>query len=272
MIVLQHLKKQNEISGRGDRWGYVQLVGSYLFSYLLKRPPLLRSVGKKGYRSQRKLLYTVVTGGYDQLNEIPAGLTSSEGWDFICVTDNPKLSSETWEIKLAANDDGLDSVRLSRLYKIQNNLVDSAYDISIYIDANIRIRGNLDCFLTQALPSDRNLGLLFHPFHCSLEQEVELCIRTGRDDPELLEKQYASYTQIEKFGDPYPHINARLLIRRQGDQQIQHLMETWFSQLTLWSRRDQVSFNYSLSQNPQVSPCYIPYWLFRNHFKKLDHL
>jgi hypothetical protein len=49
-------------------------------------------------------------------------------------------------------------------------------------------------------------------------------------------------------------------------------METWFNQLTTWSRRDQVSFNYSLAQHPDVSPCYIPYWLFRIHFKKLDHL
>ena len=272
MIVLQHLKKLNKQSGRGDRLGYSWLVGSYLLGYLLKRPPLIRSLGRKGYRNQRKLLYTVLTGDYDQLNEIPHRLASSEQWDFVCLTDNPELSSETWKIKLAANADELDPVRLSRLYKIQNQLVDSAYDLSIYIDANLRIRGDLDLFLTQALPPDRNLGLLFHPFHYSLEQEVELCIRTGRDDPELLKKQFFNYREIEKFSDPYPHINARLLIRRPGDPQLQQLMETWFSQLTRWSRRDQVSFNYSLSQNPGVSLCYIPYWLFRIHFQNLDHL
>ena len=272
MIVLEHLKKLNKQNGGGDRWGYSCLVGSYLLGYLLKRPPLIRSFGRKGYRNQRKLLYTVLTDGYDHLNEIPRHLASSEQWDFVCVTDNPELSSETWKIQLAANDDELDPVRLSRLYKIQNNLVDSAYDLSIYIDANLRIRGDLDLFLTQALPAGRNLGLLFHPFHHSLKQEVELCIRTGRDDPELLQKQFFHYREIEKFSDPYPHINARLLIRRSGDPQLQQLMETWFKQLTTWSRRDQVSFNYSLSQHPEVLPCYIPYWLFRIHFQNLDHL
>lgn len=223
------------------------------------------------YQDRKKLLYTVLTGGYDRLTEIPSPLAGSRQWDFVCITDNPALSSNTWKIRLADNDHGLDPVRLSRLYKIKNHLVDDGYDLSIYVDANIRIRGDLGLFLTHAMAEDSSLGLLHHPFHSSLEQEVGLCIQTGRDDPDLLRKQYRNYTDIEKFSDPYPHINARLLIRRPGDPQLQALMETWFNQLVTWSRRDQVSFNYSLAQHPHVSPCYIPYWLFRVHFKKLDH-
>ena len=272
MLFFEHLYKQNRVWGRGDRWGYAALVGSNVLDYLWKRPPLIRSVGRDPYRDHKKLLYTVLIGNYDRLNEIPARLTHSGRWDFVCITDNPELSSKTWRIRLIENEGELDLVRLSRLYKICSNLVDTGYDLSVYIDANIRLRGNLDLFLSQALAPDKSLGLLHHPFHSSLEQEVELCKRTGRDDPELLENQYRHYTEIEGFGDPYPHINARLLIRRQGDPRIEALMETWFNQLVTWSRRDQVSFNYSLSQHPDVSPCYIPYWLFRVHFKKLDHL
>jgi len=96
-------------------------------------------------------------------------------------------------------------------------------------------------------------------------------MRTGRDDPELLERQYRSYVVADNFDDSSPHINARLLIRRPGDHQVRALMETWFTQLLTWSRRDQVSFNYSLALHPDVSACYIPYWLFRVHFKKMDH-
>lgn len=272
MLFLEHLKKHNRTGGRGDRLGYSFMVVSYLINYLRKRPPLLRWVGRDLYRGRKKLLYTVLTGGYDQLNEIPKKLADSERWDFICITDNPELSSETWKIRVVDNEQGLDPVRLSRLYKVHNHLVDSSHDLSIYVDANIRIRGDLDLFLSQALPSDESLGMLYHPFHSSLEQEVELCMRTVRDDPELLEKQFLNYTENEKFSDPYPHINARLIVRRQGDPRVQALMETWFNQLTLWSCRDQVSFNFSLSKHPEIAPRYIPYWLFRTHFKKLDHL
>ena len=272
MLFLEHLKKQNGLTGQGSSSGYVGLVSRYLANYLTKRPPLIRSIGGDLYKGRKKLLYTVLTGTYDQLNEIPSSLVNTRDWDFLCLTDNPSLSSETWKIQLVGKDEGLDPVRLSRLYKIKNHLVDTGYDISVYTDANIRIRGDLDHFLSQALGLDCTLGLLYHPFHSSLEQEVELCIRTGRDDPALLEEQYRFYTDKENFTDFLPHINARLLIRRPGDRQIESLMETWFEQLLRWSRRDQVSFNYSLAQHPEVLPCYIPYWLFRVHFKKLDHL
>ncbi|NNF47557.1 MAG: DUF616 domain-containing protein [Desulfofustis sp.] len=272
MLFLEHLDKYNYSIGQGSRSGYVALVSRYLITYLTKRPPLIRSIGSNLYKSRKKLLYTVLTGGYDQLNEIPPSLSRSKKWDFVCVTDNPSLSSDTWKIKLVGNEDGLDPILLSRYYKLKNHLIDSDYDISVYLDANIRIRGDLDSFLSHALAPDRALGLLYHPFHSSLEQEVELCTRTCRGDPKLLEQQYHFYTDQEKFSDSFPHINARLLIRRPGDRQIESLMETWFNQLLDWSKRDQMSFNYSLAQHPDVLPCYIPYWLFRVHFKKLDHI
>lgn len=272
MLFLEHLKKQNCSIGQGSRYGYVALVSRYLITYLTKRPPVIRSLGGNLHKSRNKLLYTVLAGDYDQLNEIPPSLARSEHWDFICVTDNPSLSSKTWKIKLVENKDDLDPVRFSRLYKIKNHLVDTGYDISVYTDANLLIRGDLDQFLSDAIEPDCALGLLYHPFHSSLKQEVELCIRTGRDDTELLKKQYHFYTDEEKFSDSLPHINARLLIRRPGNRRIESLMETWFNQLISWSRRDQVSFNYSLAHHPEVLPCYIPYWLFRVHFKKLDHL
>jgi hypothetical protein len=272
MLILEHLKKQNHSTGQGSRYGYAALASRYLINYLIKRPPLIGSLGGNLYRSRKKLLYTALTGDYDQLNEIPPSLSRSKQWDFVCVTDNPSLCSDTWKIKLVDNQDGLDPVRLSRLYKIKNQLVDSGYDISVYSDANIRIRGDLDRFLSQAIGPDCILGLLYHPFHSSLREEVELCTQTSRGDPELLKKQYRYYTETEGFSDSLPHINARLLIRRPGDRRIESLMETWFNQLISWSGRDQVSFNYSLARHPEVLPCYIPYWLFRVHFKKLDHL
>lgn len=272
MIFLQHLKKRSQVEGQGGGFDYYRLAGLYCLEYLLRRPFLFISPGMNRYRDDRKLFYTVLTGDYDQLNEIPPATVRSEGWDFICFTDNPRLSSASWTIRLIQNEDGLDPVRLSRRYKINNHLIDTGYAISIYVDANIRIRADLDRFLGLALPTESIFSVLYHPFHSSLEDEVELCIRTGREDPYLLRKQYEHYTEVQGFNDPYPHINARMLIRRPGHQQLEMLMKTWFSQLTQWSRRDQVSFNYSLHQHPEIVPHYIPYWMFRSHFKKMDHL
>ena len=88
MLILEHLKKQNHSTGQGSRYGYAALASRYLINYLIKRLPLIGSLGGNLYKSRKKLLYTVLTGDYDQLNEIPLSLSRSKKWDFVCVTEN----------------------------------------------------------------------------------------------------------------------------------------------------------------------------------------
>jgi hypothetical protein len=243
-------------------------VSTYVLNYWVNRPVLVKLRAGNGYRKQKKLLYTVMTGEYDHLNEISRPLRN---WDYVCFTDNVHLQSRTWRFEPLKNELDLDPVRLSRYYKINNHLVDSDYFLSVYIDANVRIRGNLDNFLSHALPSGKTLGLMLHPFHASLAEEVKLCVATGKDEASLLREQFRYYAEEKGFKDLMPHITGRLIIRRSGDKETQELMETWFSQLLRWSRRDQMAFNYTLAQHPDVTPHYIPYWIMRCYFKKMDH-
>ena len=219
-------------------------------------------------QSKKKLLYTVLVGGYDQLNEVPEKLP---GWDYLCFTDNPETASDTWEIRLLENPLNLDPVRLSRRYKINNHLVDSAYDLSVYIDASFRIRGNLDCFLAHAMVRENTLSMLLHPFHHSLFQEFEACIALGKDREDILRSQYAHYVNKKGYIDDHPHVAGGLIVRQAGDPQVASLMEKWFAQLIQWSKRDQVAFNYARSRYPDVTVNYIPYYVLRRYFKKFDH-
>lgn len=267
MNYLHHLKKYNAIcDGRdADFW---RLVIAYNFQRIFWRPTLVKLAQSGRYREKQKLLYTIMTGGYDKLNEIPGKLPN---WDYVCFTDNTSLVSSTWQICLLENPDNLDPVRLSRHFKINHYLIDQGYDISVYVDANLRVRGNLDSFLAHALPPDRDFAILQHPFLHSLRQELEKCIEEGKDDENMLRRQYRHYTEEMGFQDHLPHINARVIIRRAGRTDLQRLMETWFVQLMQWSRRDQMAFNYALSLHPEVRPHYIPYWILRNYFKRMDH-
>lgn len=266
MKYYQHLKKINDIND-GSRWNFVSLIIRYNLRFTLMRPSLVSIVRKNRYQKQKKLLYTVVVGSYDHLNEIPAKLPN---WEYICYTDNSDLTSGSWDVRLLENEQGLDPVRLSRHYKINNHLIDEPYDISVYIDANIRIRGNLDTFIAHALVPDKPFSILLHPFLFSLKEELELCIDGKKDNAALLRAQHDHYL-AEGYRDQFPHINARMMIRKSGDDTIRKFMETWFDQLQNWSKRDQMSFNYALSLFPQVKPAYIPYWIFRSYFKKMDH-
>lgn len=268
MNVSTHLQRINSVFGSGTRVGYILLVCRYGLKYFLQRPLWAKLCRRKRYLHEKKLLYTVVTGGYDQLNEIPKPFSN---WDFICFTDHPGLKSGTWQIRLLENELQLDSVRLSRHYKINNHLVDSSYDISVYIDCNFRIRGDLDAFIGHVLPVGEEFAMNLHPFNSSLAEEAELCIATGKDDETLLRRQYHHYVEEMQFDDPFPHLSAGVIVRRPGNPAVKNLMESWFAELLRWSRRDQMAFNYCLFQNRDIFPHYNPYWIVRCYFKKMDH-
>ena len=264
---IYHLVKLNKL-GNGSQLDLCCSVVGYNLKYFLWRPLLVKLLLSHKFHHKKKLLYTVLVGGYDQLNEIPK---KNPGWDYICFTDNPGAASNTWEIRLLENPLNLDLVRLSRHYKINNHLVDKSYDISVYVDANFQIRGNLDCFLAHTMAEKNALSMLLHPFHHSLEQEFEACITLGKDNADILRRQYEFYVNQQGFIDDHPHVAGGLIIRQKRDPRVVRLMEKWFDQLIKWSGRDQVAFNYARSKCSEVTVNYIPYYILRRYFKKFDH-
>ncbi|MDD2466683.1 MAG: DUF616 domain-containing protein [Desulfobulbus sp.] len=268
MNFYRHIKEITAHRSGADKIALARGVALNVFNYLIMRPTIARIVIGRKYKQERKLFYTVLTGDYDLLNEIPEKLNN---WEYICFTDNPRLKSNTWKIVQIENNFNLDPRRLSRVFKIKNYLVDSEYDISVYADANIKIRGNLDAFIAQALRPHSALTLPVHPFLNSLEGEYKQCLAVGKDQRDILESQYNFYTKDQRFSDSTPHVNARLLIRRTGNSAINTMMDLWFEQLMQWSRRDQMSFNYVLNMCRDVNVDYFPYWIFRRYFKVLRH-
>lgn len=268
IISHHHLVKLNNLHNRGRKLGLARLLAGHALQFCIARPMLAGLFLADRYRQEKKLFYTVLTGNYDRLHPIKRPLPN---WRYVCFTDNGDLCCDGWEVRQVTNPEGLDPGRLSRLYKIRNQLVDQECSISVYADANLVIRGDLDAFLAQALAPGSPFAIPFHPFLFSLQQEVGQCLALGKDSEARLRAQYRYYTEEMGFADPFPHINARLLIRRAGDEEVRRLMDTWYQQLQQWSRRDQVAFNYALSLCPKAAINYIPYWIFRRYFKRLDH-
>ena len=98
-----------------------------------------RSATKRLFYTNSKnsiVLYTVITNNYDELKEIPEQFIKPYV-DYICLTDNSKLRSNTYKIVLLDSTD--DPVVTQRRYKILINRYIRSYDISIYIDGNISI-------------------------------------------------------------------------------------------------------------------------------------
>ena len=62
-----------------------------------------------------KCIYTFIIGDYDNLKH-PRIITPD--WDYICVTDNPNLKSDVWQIKYIQNKK-LSNVLAARCIKIR---------------------------------------------------------------------------------------------------------------------------------------------------------
>ena len=66
-------------------------------------------LGVASSMNSRKVLYTFIFGDYDDL-KTPS--VSTEGGDYVCFTDNPRLRSEFWDVRLSTRhgaDHGLEN-------------------------------------------------------------------------------------------------------------------------------------------------------------------
>jgi len=79
----------------------------------------------------KKVIYTVVLGGYDEISPAP----KFEGWDFVVFTDDLSLNADGWYI---INIDG-DDKKECRKYKFLSHVYLSGYDLVCYIDGNVRL-------------------------------------------------------------------------------------------------------------------------------------
>ena len=86
----------------------------------------------------KRVIYTCITGGYDKLRE-PEAVDGD--FDYICFTDAAVSSEEgVWQIRPIPYSCE-DPTRLSRYVKLLPHKVLGEYDESLWIDANIAIRG-----------------------------------------------------------------------------------------------------------------------------------
>ena len=199
-----------------------------------------------------KVIYTAIFGNYDSL-EKPKFVPN--GFDFICFTDSD-IKSDFWKIE-KVTPLYQDSTRNARKYKLLPHRFLPQYDISIWMDGNFLIINDLNELLYKYL-SDRNFACHNHN-NCILDprdcvyQEAEAILWLGqndpnkkyKDEPSVIKKQIDGY-----FNEGYPHNNglivSGILVRRHKESNVIETMEKWWEEVKYGSKRDQLSFDYSV--------------------------
>jgi hypothetical protein len=210
----------------------------------------------------KKVIYTSVFGCSEENNyHLHSPDVDLKGYDFVCFTDNPNFKSDIWDVRIVDKlyDDG---ARSAKRYKLLPHRFLKEYDVSIWIDIEVKITKDINDLVDGYL-SKSNLAILNH----------ELCGRTVTGDLNVRKCVYEEAKFIKWLGDNHPKkqykdnidiINSQVdryksegypennglarttvIFRNHNEDDVIKHSELWWDEMKYGSRRDQIGFNYS---------------------------
>ena len=186
----------------------------------------------------KRVIYTCITGGYDKLRQ-PETLDGD--FAYICFTDAAVSSEEgVWQIRpIPYSCD--DPTRLSRYVKLLPHKVLGEYDESLWIDANIAIRGDgIYDAVRRASSSGSLVAQVPHLVRDCVYEEIAACykdLRIGFREARRTRRHLLS----EGFPRHFGLMENNLIFRRHNDPAVISLSEAWWEEYNRFSRRDQLS-------------------------------
>ena len=207
----------------------------------------------------RLVVYTALFGDQDYLWSVPPSL--AERATYIVFTEKPRKevglwgsslhsqyptiirgtwkdspSTPTWQQRIVKATYG--NQRSARYYKMMSHKVLPNADISIWVDANVRLL----CLPRKAVKywlGNGNLAAFNHPNRKCLYDEAAECLRRGKGCVERMTGQVQTY---RKAGMPrdWGLAETKCVIRR-NTPAITELNNAWWSEIQNFSARDQVS-------------------------------
>ncbi len=195
----------------------------------------------------KKVIYTCITGGYD---EVPIHKYVAQDWDYILFTDNSDLISQGyiahWIVKpLKFNK--LTNVKNARWHKINTHKLFPKYDYSLWLDANIIVNSKKFIDLFDKLITEKCLiASPNHPKRKCIYQEAEVIKELNIDIPKTVD---AEMQVLKKHKYPKDNGLTETNILFRNHNKIKPMLNLWWNMLEEYSKRDQLSFNYSLWVN-----------------------
>lgn len=198
----------------------------------------------------KTVVYTAISGGRDDLIERQNNLSG----DFVAFVDEHVISG-TWDVKKLESS-WKESVRKAKEYKILPHNYFPEYEYSLWMDGTQELLVPVD-YLVDTYLKDADLAVFKHPagYDCAYK-EAEVCIETGRGDPDTIRKQIDRYKK-EGFPEKYGLTENTVLLRRHTPE-LNNLMDMWWDEIKNGSYRDQLSLQYVIWKSGFDRIAYFP--------------
>lgn len=187
---------------------------------------------------EKIVICTAITNGYDEL-KTPEFVDKQ--CDYICFTDNTEMQSDIWKIRKIP-DSGLESNRSAKQIKVLAHRFLPEYDWSIWVDAKFRITGDLVELLNEYAVNSNFLSFM-HYRRSDVFEDAEVIKQAGFEKVEIVDSMMQRYRK-EGFTGENELLEGGVLWKKHNSPEIVRLMEAWWREITDYSRRDQLSFNY----------------------------
>jgi hypothetical protein len=226
-------------------------------------------------------VFTCVTGGFDKLDKVTRAPQAPEAnARFVAYTDavEQRQAQGIWELRPIEWEHPTSPRRTARWHKVNAHLVFPDTEYSMWIDGSQEFKPNVNVWAMLAAsighPAHEvvQLASFKHPQRTCVFQELEACIKLGKDDPGTMREQIARY-KAEGY-PPYNGLVETACVIRRHTEQITQFNEAWWREIAWGSLRDQLSFNY-VAWKQSVQYGHVPgrrsespYFAFHPHKRK----
>ena len=180
-------------------------------------------------------VYTCITGDYDTLIK-PRHV--DERLDYFCFIDNDKQIKLPWILKSMALPE-LDNKDKNRYIKMHPHSFFSDYDITIYIDGNVEIVGDLYELAAQINELEGYFFAYAHAERNCVYSEAAACSYFAHDWIWRIAKQMREYS-VNNYPMNNGLVSANILIRK-NNSMLETLMNAWWKAYSSDVKRDQLS-------------------------------
>lgn len=183
-------------------------------------------------------IYTALVGNYDSLMQ-PAAVDPE--FDYICFSDcikGPKVG--VWEIRPVPFTSP-NSTRMARYSKLQPHVVLPEYEYSVWMDANILIKGEEFYEKVNAkIAEGAKMAFVPHPSRDCVYEEIARCyrdVRIGFREALRQRRHLLAMGYPEHWG----LMETNVVLRRHNDPDVVKMSDLWWKELQAYTVRDQLS-------------------------------
>jgi hypothetical protein len=189
------------------------------------------------------VVFTAIFGGKDEApklvnkDKLPTGLKI----DFRCVTDNPELKSEDYQIEVAKQKYA-DVTKNARDIKLNGFKGIEKYNVAIWHDSSVQL--HCDKISDLAKFADNHIISVFHHVRYCAYLEAVACITQNKDSALRIAAQMYRYFR-EGFPSNYKLHETTIMVLDVANYYKSELRKVWWDEILHRSRRDQLSFAYA---------------------------